>query len=276
MEIRVHGIKLYRSRGKVYAYHRATGKRLRAEPGTAAFLAEVERLNAAVQSVKPRAGTLGALFAAYRASPEFTELAPRTRSDYQKVFDYLKPLDGDLLADVTPNVVLSIRDAAFKAHKRRFSSYVVVVLRLTLKWGAVRELLPTNPAAQVPLLRRPHSTPKANRAWTEAECASVLQAASGGLRVAIALGMFAGMREGDAIRAARSWYDGQWLRWSQGKTGTPVELPVDPRLKAIIDSALTARQHDTVQPVALAIGERGRPYTVNGFRSMASGRCSSG
>ena len=46
MNIKVHGVKLYRSRhGKWYAYHRATGRRLRAPIGTAAFLAEVEQLD---------------------------------------------------------------------------------------------------------------------------------------------------------------------------------------------------------------------------------------
>src|SRR5512133_912537 len=96
VEIKVSGVKIYRSRGKLYAYHRATGKRIRQPFGSAAFLSEVERLNQSLPS-DPLPGTLGSLIAAYRRSPEFLELAPRTRSDYQKVFDYLKPLDGDAL-----------------------------------------------------------------------------------------------------------------------------------------------------------------------------------
>ncbi len=45
MEIKVRGIKLYRSRGKLYAYHRRSRTRIRQPIGSAAFLAEVERLN---------------------------------------------------------------------------------------------------------------------------------------------------------------------------------------------------------------------------------------
>lgn len=261
MKIAVPGVKVYRARGNLYAYHRATGTRIRAEIGTAAFLAEIERLNGRALAEKPKGGTLGALIAGYRASPEYTELAPRTRADYGKVFDYLKPLDADPLSSFTSSTMLKIRDAAFKKHKRRFANYTVAVLSVLFRWGSIREMVATNIASAVPKLRRPHGAPRANRAWSDAECETVLQAATGGLRVVIALGMFAAMREGDAIRAARSWYDGEWIRWSQGKTGNPVELPVDSRLKAILDELPDDR-------IILAIGERGRSYTLEGFRTV--------
>ena len=50
--------------------------------------------------------------------------------------------------------------------------------------------------------------PKANRRWAPFECDEVLEAATGGVKVAIALGMFAGMREGDALSVTRLNYDG--------------------------------------------------------------------
>jgi integrase len=264
MEITVRGVKVYRSRGQTYAYHRKTGRRIRAPFGSAAFLAEVERLNAEKPS-QPRPGTLGALIAAYRRSPEFLELAERTRRDYQKVFDYPRPLDGDALIQITSAYVIEVRDAAFQAHRRRFANYVLAVLRLLLKWGAVRDLVETNQAATVPKLRRPRGTPQANRPWDQDECEAVLYAAPGGLKVGIALGMFAGMREGDAIRAQRSIYDGEWLRWVQGKTGAAMELPVHPTLKAILDEKAGSGEVDALTLVA---NNRGVPYTADGFRTM--------
>ena len=270
MEIRVRGVKLYRSGGKLYAYHRRTGVRIRATLGTAAFLAEVERLNGR-EPPAPSPGTLGALIAAYRRSPEFLELADRTRRDYQKVFDYLKPLDCDPLVSITSAYVIEIRDAAFQAHKRRFANYVLSVLRLLLKWGGVRDLLETNAAAGVPLLRRPRGAPRANRAWGDDEYEAVLAEVTGGIKVAVALGGFAGMREGDVIRVPRSIDDGKWLRWTQGKTGTLVELPVHPRLRAILDEAAAATAGNTVEPLTLVVGIKGRPYTSNGFQRMFFG-----
>jgi len=44
--MRIKGINRVTAKGKVYHYHRKTGKRIHAPVGTAAFLAEVEVLNA--------------------------------------------------------------------------------------------------------------------------------------------------------------------------------------------------------------------------------------
>ena len=270
VEIRVRGVKVYRSRRKLFAYHRRTGQRIRAPFGTAAFLAEIERLDKSLPP-EPKPGTLGALIHAYRRSPEFLELAERTRRDYQKVFDYLKPLDPDPVLTLTPAQVIEIRDAAFDAHKRRFANYVVQVLRLLQKWGAPRGFVEINTAAAVPLLRRPRNAPKKNRAWHDDEFEAVLNTATGGVRVAIALGAFAGMREGDAIRVSRAADDGGWLRWTQSKTGEPVELPVHTELRAILDHAYAAQADSTVKPLTLVVGLRGRPYTSNGFQRMFFG-----
>jgi hypothetical protein len=45
MIVRVRGVKKVRSKGKIYYYHRATGTRLLAPPGTVEFLIEIGRLN---------------------------------------------------------------------------------------------------------------------------------------------------------------------------------------------------------------------------------------
>jgi integrase len=266
MEIKVRGVKLYRSRGKLYAYHRKTGQRVRAPFDTAAFLAEIERLNASAP-LESRAGTLGALIAAYRRSPEFLELAPRTRADYQKVFNYLRPLDGDPLVTITSAYVIDIRDAAFAKHKRRFANYVLSVLRLLLKWGSVRDLVETNQAAVVPKIRRPRGMAPANRPWTDAEYLTVIGAATGGIKIAIALGRFTGIPEGDMIRLPRSAYDGQWITWRRGKTGNPVDLPAHPELKAILDD----RRSAPVEAMTIVATAKGKPYTESGFRTMFFG-----
>lgn len=87
--LRIRGIKKVRARGRIYYYHRATGKRIHAEFASAAFLAEVESLNHNAGAMRALPGTLGGLIDAYRESPEFTRLAPRTQADYEKVLAYL-------------------------------------------------------------------------------------------------------------------------------------------------------------------------------------------
>lgn len=263
--INIRGVKVYKSRGKLYAYHRKTGQRLRAPFGSAAFLEELDRLNNTSQVVAKH-GTLAGLIVSYKRSPEFRELAARTKSDYEKVFDYLEPLGFDPLVGISSAYVIQIRDAAFAAKRRRFANYVLAVLRLVLKWGAVRGLVDTNQAATVPKLRRPRGVPKANRAWDDDECEAVLSAAQGGLKLAVALGMFAGMREGDAITVPVRAYDGAWLRWVQSKTGELVELPVHPQLREILDRPQTAP--GAIASLTLVHRERGGPYSGDGFRTM--------
>lgn len=248
-----------------YAYHRKSGKRLPGTIGSPEFLTELAHLDGR-PAVTSAPGTLDALFLAYQASPEFTELAPRTRSDYAKVFDYLKVgAQHQLLVKLTAGDIMVIRDAAFHAKKRHFANYVVTVLRLVLKWGAVRDLVANNPGAGAQKLRRPASTKKANRPWAPSEIAAVLDAAEGGVKVASALGAYCGMRESDALSVTRANYDGVWMRWEQGKNGQRVDMPVDSRLKVILDAALAARQSDTLP---LAVGHYGKGYTLDGFRTM--------
>src|SRR5262249_31706846 len=121
MQVKIRGIKRATAKGRVYFYHRATGKRLAAEPGTHAFFLEVAALETGAGVVSaPRCktrpevvGTWRALSSAYQASPEFTGLAPRTRSDYGKVLAWLAAIDGMPLDDLTTGACLKIRDKAF-------------------------------------------------------------------------------------------------------------------------------------------------------------------
>jgi hypothetical protein len=92
--VRVKGFQIFKDRhGKPRCYHRRTGTPIdleRAPLGSAEFLAECARVTALTARATPKAGTLGQLILEYRASPAFQDLAPRTRSDYDKVFNYLQ------------------------------------------------------------------------------------------------------------------------------------------------------------------------------------------
>jgi integrase len=261
MIVRVRGVKRVRSKGRTYFYHRKTGQRIEAKPNTLAFAMEVERLDRVPRPSPERQkerGTLGALFAAYRDSPEFARLADRTRADYRGVLDYLAPLDGMPLSQLDGATVIQIRDRALAQKKRRFANHLLQVLHTVLNWGRPRNLAPSNPAAGIRKVPRPRDLPKANRAWTETECAAVIGSATGGLRLAIALGMFAGVRIGDAARVTWSIYDGAHLEWRQGKTGDAVWLPAHRELRLLLDAA--PRSATTI-----VTGVNGRPLKEAGL-----------
>ncbi len=260
MVIRIRGVKTVRSKGRTYYYHRATMTRLPGEPGTTLFMDRLRELDAGLRAPKNSLpGTLGALLLEYRRSPEFLGLSERTRSDYARIFDYLQPLDQMPLASIDGKFLYKVRDKAASTKKRRFANYIVQVLRLTFNWGMRRSLCERNPATPVQLIRRPRNAPVVNRPWKLEELDTVLEAAPPELRVAIALGAYLGLREGDMLRVTWACYDGSEFEIRQRKTGNAVWVKAHTRLQAILDE--TPRR----SPV-IVVGARGRPFTPNGFQ----------
>ena len=254
---------------RLYWYHRATGKRLERDPRTAAGMLEVSRLDDKGKALKAAqeaaSGTIAHLWAAYIKSPEWRGLKPRTRSEYQRVRDWLGPAaeKGMLLAIETKHI-MALRDRAFAAHGRRFGNYVVQVLRLLFTWGRLRGWIKTNPATGVPSIRRPIGLAHRNRPWTPAEVAAfAADDCPIQLLVPFAMGLFAGMRQGDALITTKRAYDGAALRWIAGKNGEACMAPVTGPLKVVLDVAL-ALWPDTVQICATS---GGTTWTESGFRA---------
>lgn len=256
----VAGVNKVRAKsGKMYYYHRRTGAPIKSAFGTAAFAVEVAKLDKAPRGQRA-SGTWGALITAYKASPEVARLADRTRADYTAVIEWLKPLDGMPLFQLDSAAVIRIRDKAYAQRKRRFANHVLQVMGTVLEWGRPRRLAPeANPARGLRKIPRPRELPRANRPWSDAEAQAALDTAGGGLRLALALALDAGMRGGDIVRVTWSIYDGERLEWKQGKTGDPVWLPVLPRLRATLNEA------KRVAPT-IVTSVYGRPLSEAGLR----------
>jgi hypothetical protein len=204
--IRIRGINRVTAKGRVYYYHRATGKRLRADLSDAtAFSAEVAALDqgkrAAITGTKP--ASLGGLIAAYRAAPGFLELAVDTRKGYQRGFDACKPLDQMPVSSLDQAFILAFQERIYKRRGRWLANQVVTVLSIVLGWGLPRGIVTSNAAAGVPKIRRRKGAPVANPAWTAREINIALKRSSGGLRKAIALASYAGLRKKDVVELPR-------------------------------------------------------------------------
>lgn len=270
MKIHLKNVKRYQSNGRVYYYHRPTKTRIKADFNTPEFIQEVERLNRKIaeSDTGPAAGTLGALIVKYRSSPEWAEKAPATKTDYQAVFDYLKPLADMPLALIDGPAVVRIRDKAFAKHKRRFANYVVQVLSLLFNWGKPRGLTTINPASDVPKFKRGRHEADANRPWMVEEFSVVMMALPDELRVALALGAYAGLRQGDVVALTWRGYDGTAIESRQGKTGMPVWVPAHKDLRVILEAERRRRGVDEGKRDApILAGARGAPLTTAGLRA---------
>ncbi|KAA5604046.1 tyrosine-type recombinase/integrase [Roseospira marina] len=275
---RIKGIKRVRNprTGAYYLYHRGTGKRLREKEGTAAFLEEVAALdrNAEDRQSDPKApaGTWGWLRELYLASPKYAQLAPRTRKSYRAVLDYLaepnperpgKGMDPVPLDRIDSPSVMRLRDATHDRHGWRQANLVLAVISLVWNWGRPYGYVTgSNPAEKVPRIKRPRDKPAANRPWTDDELASVLATAQTGVREAVALGAYTGLRQGDVLALPWSAIEDGWLRCRQSKTGEEVWIPVHRDLAAILEQA------ERRATVIVAGARDRRPYSGDGFRTL--------
>ncbi len=260
--VRIKGIKRFCDRhGKWRCYHRKTGLPIKAEFGSGEFFEELARLDGiARQTAKPKLGTLGMLVTEYRASSDFNDLAPRTRADYQRILDYLKPIADTPLRRFDRALVVRIRDKA-RAHGRRFANYTKAVLSILFSWGVERGYLDSNPAGRIRNIRRPKGIPEANRPWTDAERHAVLDAAPPQMRPALSLMMFTGLGPKDALSLPRSFYKAGEIATRRSKTEEPVFWPAPGPLR---DALAVAPVHSAL---TLCANSDGHPWTEDGFRA---------
>ena len=263
--IKVKGFKIFNDRhGKRRCYHRKTGEAIDLEKypeGSPEFVAEVARIGGLIRDTTPKPGTLGMLISAYRAAPAFTDLSPRTKSDYQVQFDYLKPIADTPLVRFDKPLVVRIRDRAAKDRGRKFANDLKARFSGIFGWGSERGYVTTNHAAGIKDIRRPKDMPDANRPWADEERDAVLAACPAHMKPAIALMMFTAIGPKNALKLPRSCYRDGEIATSRSKTGEPVFWSCPALLKPILAAAPA---HDAV---TLCANSDGRPWTVSGFRA---------
>lgn len=262
MITKIRGIKQTTVNGRTYYYHRATKKRIETRPHTPAFIVEIAELDKEAAMLPRRAivrrrphgsGTWGALVEAYHASAKYLTLKDRTKRDYDKVLAYLASLNDYALVQFDAEACEKIRDKALAQKKRKFANYVVQILSLVLAFGRTRPMEFGRYENGAAGLGKFAATGEANRPWSEDECRVVIAEATGALRVAVALGMFASMRGQDIVAIDWAVYDGKAISWEQGKTGDKVWKPARQALREILDA--TPRTGRTI-----VTGISGRPW----------------
>ena len=207
----------------------------------------------------PKPGTLGLLISAYRSSREFLDLQARTRADYQRCLDYLKPIQDIPLARLDRALVVRIRDKgsgrAPTALRKLCEDCFVDPIRV----GGGTRVHGQKSRQKLRNIRRQKGAPEANRPWSNEERHVVLTAAPAHIQSAIALMMFTGLAPKDALRLPRPFYKEGEIATRRSKTGEPV-WPAP----AAVDVLSTSPCHDAV---TLCANSFGRPWTESGFRA---------
>jgi len=230
--------------------------------GTPEFFAEIAAAELRLKAKPaPRPGSLGLIIQAYRASHAFTGLKPITRRDYERVLEYLRPMDTAILGELAPADIVAIRERTFKLRRRSFANYVLAVLSVLFSFSIERGWAATNPVRQVKKIRRREVDPHANRAWSRDEWLVVIARAPAHLALPLSIARWTGLREGDVLRLPRNALDGETIKISTAKRGVKVTLPICETLR----DALKRRPSHSA--ITLCANSRGRPWTNDGFRT---------
>ena len=140
--VRVKGVKRYCVRGRWFTYHRKTGTRVRSEFGTGAFFAELAAIENKLKRDQALPGTLGLLFASYKASPTYADLAPATKAGYGRMMGVLQPLHEMPLVELTPQFIAQMRDRLAETRGRRLANYVMAVVSVACEHGKEHGIFP--------------------------------------------------------------------------------------------------------------------------------------
>jgi integrase len=227
-------------------------------PGTPEFVASYHAAHAARKAAPP--GTLMAVIAAYKASPDFKGRPPRTRKDYLRCIAGIEEKFATLpiaaLKEPRVNAVfLGWRDKLTCGAK--WQDYHWTVLKIILNWGRDRGLLQWQAPSRARKLYRPD---RSEKVWLASDIAAMGKACSPELSWAMELALLTGQRQGDLLLLTWTQLREGWLVLRQGKTKARVEIPLSGALGALL-ARIPKRA------VTILTNSRGLPWTEGGFRA---------
>ncbi len=206
-------------------------------PGTLAFMRAYDAATKA-PAVARKSGTLQAIIDGYQKGVQWAKLGDRTKRDYKKAIAKIEAKFGAMPLAVIedPKIrvrFLSWRDQMAESSPRQADA-VFGVLRIILEWGRDRGLLSHNHAL------RPKKVYKADRSdklWLPEHIEAFRASAPADLRLAFELALGTGQRKGDLLKLAWGCYDGERIRFRQGKRRRLVDMPVTQSLKRVLAEA---------------------------------------
>ena len=140
----------------------------------------------------------------YRAHRAFLERAERTRSDYQRCFDYLHAIRDTPLTKFSPPLIVKIRDRAAEQLGLKWGNYVKAVLSVLFGWGVERGYIASNPAFRIKSIPKAKGAPEANRPWSDKERDAVVNALPSHMCLPVVLMMYCALDPQDALKLPRT------------------------------------------------------------------------
>lgn len=260
---------------RIYFRRKGSPKvRLRAEPGSEAFLdeyksASVAEPKQATEHQPAQAGSFRWLCERYYRSAEFIQLGDSTRRVRRGLLDALCERNNSAqkrFAYMLPRHIREIRDE--KVHTPGAANGRLKALRQLFAWAKEAGIATTNPAREVPYLS---SGSDGFHTWTVEEVQAYEAAHPIGTmaRLAMALLLYTGVRRSDVVQLAPNMERDGVLYFTETKGANTKtrkrasgrkqrELPILPQLRAILDAT-------TLGASSYIVSEFGRPFLAASF-----------
>jgi integrase len=255
---------------RTYWYHRATGRRLNGDPGSAEFIADYA---AAEKLIRDRhAGTVNSLIRSYTMSVEFEEkLASSTRAEYKRMLTKAEPEFGNMpiAALDDPRVrrdFLDWREKIARASGQREADNRLSAISAMLTWAVDRGNIAAN---HLKGFKRLYHVDRSEIIWLPEHISAFMKVAPIEMQRALILGLHTGQREGDILRLAWSAYDGNQITLRQGKSrrgnqAPLIHIPCTTALRRMLDGM------DRVSPLILTT-KTGQSFKARYFGRLWEG-----
>lgn len=244
--------------GRIYLRIKGKLHRIKAAEGTAEFDREYWEI---LSGKKMQSKTSwSALMDDYRTSDRWTSLKPRTRSDYDKVMDYLREKIGSRsVKAMTRADVIAAQKA--NAHRTRFANYIPQMLVVLCEHAIDLGWIQSNPAKGVRALKTPMERQRKHLPWPDWAVEKFRSKTEGLPRLIFEIGIGSAQRPSDWLLFTWGDYDGDSLRLRQGKTDKPLILPCTAHLKDALDLARRALRATPIAARRILTQPNGNPMT---------------
>jgi len=228
---------------------------LQSEYGSPDFIAEYSRAANLKPPLAPR-GTFSRLIEDYRKTTSFANLSPVTRKNQNSEMEVFREKYGErsystLNRKHIEAIMLQRKDTPAAANK------MLKMLKRLYRFAQKDNAAVANPTIDVKPFRL---NSEGFHTWTEDEVRQYIDRHPPGTKAhdALILLLYTGASRQDAARMTRNHLTGGRVRFSRGKTGMIVDLPIHNELAKVLDRGIA-----TTMPIIPR--QDGKAYSVEGF-----------
>lgn len=255
----IKGIHVVKAKGREYVYAWRGGPRLLSPVGSPEFVRELAEAAASRRTVDR--SKISGLVASYKESPEWRELADKTRKNWTPFLDKIHAKFGttSIAAFDRPLIRVAIRKWRDEMRSTpRQADMALQVLSRLLSFGVAEGRLQANACTGIP---RIYSSNRADIIWLLEDFQALQKTASREVMWAVRLAALTGLRKGDVLRLSWNHVLEHSIEMRTGKSGErkTAVIPLYGELRALLKE-IPRRRGTSVEATTILTNTDGHPW----------------